>query len=440
MSKLIIRNGRVMDPGSGLDAVRDVAIEDGRIIAIAQNIDATGAGELDASGLIVAPGFIDMHVHLREPGFEYAETIESGSRAAAAGGFTSICCMPNTSPVNDSATVTSYIKERAERHAIVNVFPIGAITKNSAGEELAAIGLMKAAGIVAISDDGRPVMNARVMRRAMETARSFDLPVIDHCEDLHLSAGGDMNEGVASVRLGLRGIPAASEDVMVARDILLAELTGARFHIAHISSRHSVEMVAFAKARGLSVTCESTPHHFALADDGMPPYDSNYKMKPPLRSGCDIDAVTEGIVSGAVDAIATDHAPHAGSEKMQEFEKCPFGILGLETALGITLERLVHTGKITLMRMLELFTTGPDRVLHLNRGRLNIGAIADITIFDTERAWTYDVNHSASKSRNSPFHGSSFRGGPVVTIVNGKVVWSADGVALTDRSLSSASQ
>ncbi len=295
-----------------------------------------------------------MHVHLREPGFEYAETIESGSRAAAAGGFTSICCMPNTSPVNDNATVTSYIIERAERHGVVNVFPIGAITKGSAGEELAAIGSMKEAGIVAISDDGRPVMNARVMRRAMETARSFGLPVIDHCEDLHLSAGGDMHEGMESVRLGLRGIPAASEDVMVARDILLAELTGARFHVAHISSRYSVEMVAFAKSRGLAVTCEATPHHFTLADADMPPYDSNYKMKPPLRSGCDVGAVTQGIVSGTVDAIATDHAPHAGSEKMQEFEKCPFGIIGLETAVGLALERLVHSGKIPLARMVEL--------------------------------------------------------------------------------------
>jgi dihydroorotase len=427
MPKLVIRNGRVMDPASGLNAIRDVVIEDGRIAVVGENVDAAGASEFNASGLIVAPGFIDMHVHLREPGFEHAETIESGSRAAAAGGFTSICCMPNTSPVNDNATVTSYIIERAERHAIVNVFPIGAITKGSAGEELAAMGLMKEAGIVAISDDGRPVMNARVMRRAMETARSFGLPVIDHCEDLHLSAGGDMNEGIESVRLGLRGIPAASEDVMVARDILLAELTGARFHVAHISSRHSVEMVAFAKARGLAVTSEATPHHFALADDAMPPYDSNYKMKPPLRSTCDIAAVTAGVISGAIDAIATDHAPHAGSEKMQEFEKCPFGILGLETAIGVTLDRLVHTGKIPLMRMIEVFTSGPDRVLNLNRGRLAPGAAADITIFDTERAWTYDVNRSASKSRNSPFHGKTFRGGPVATIVNGKIVWSASG-------------
>src|SRR5271157_5897174 len=264
MSKFIIRNGRVMDPASRLDAIRDVAIEDGRIAAISHNIEAAGAREIDATGLIVAPGFIDMHVHLREPGFEHAETIESGSRAAAAGGFTTVCCMPNTSPVNDNATVTSYIVARAARHAIVNVLPIGAITKGSAGEELAAIGSMKEAGIVAISDDGRPVMNARVMRRAMETARSFGLPVIDHCEDLHLSAAGDMHEGVESVRLGLRGIPAASEDVMVARDILLAQLTGVRFHVAHISSRYSIDMVAFAKARGLPVSAEATPHHFAL--------------------------------------------------------------------------------------------------------------------------------------------------------------------------------
>jgi dihydroorotase len=415
----------VIDPASRLDAVRDVLIVDGKIAGVGVNLDLAGAEQFDATGLIVAPGFIDMHVHLREPGFEYAETIESGSRAAAAGGFTSICCMPNTLPVNDNATVTSYIIERAERHAVVNVHPIGAITKNSAGEELAAIASMKQAGAVAISDDGRPVMNARVMRRAMETAHSFGIPVIDHCEDLHLSAGGDMHEGVESVRLGLRGIPAASEDVMVARDILLAELTGARFHVAHISSRHSVEMVAFAKSRGLPVTCEATPHHFALADSEMPPYDSNYKMKPPLRSACDVGAVTQGIISGAVDAIATDHAPHPGSEKMQEFEKCPFGIIGFETAVGLALERLVQPGKIPLAKLVELFTSGPARVLNLDRGRLSVGQPGDITILDTERRWTYDVNKSASKSRNSPFHGKTFQGGPVATIVNGRFVWAA---------------
>ncbi len=426
MRKLWIRNGRVIDPANKLDRIADVLVEGDRIAAVDEKLSVTGAEKFDATGLVVTPGFIDMHVHLREPGFEHAETIETGSRAAAAGGFTTICPMPNTSPVNDNATVTSYIIERAEKHAIVNVRPIGAITKASKGEELAAIGSMQDAGVVAISDDGRPVMNARVMRRAMETARSFGIPVIDHCEDLHLSAGGDMHEGVESVRLGLRGIPAASEDVMVARDILLAELTGARFHVAHISSRRAVEMVAFAKSRGLAVTTEATPHHFALTDADIAPYDSNYKMKPPLRSACDADAVTQGIVSGAIDAIATDHAPHAGSDKMQEFEKCPFGVLGLETAVGLALERLVHSGKISLSRMIELFTTGPAGVLKLERGTLAVGAIADITLIDPERSWTYDVNRSASKSRNSPFHGHAFRGGPVATVVGGRIVWRAD--------------
>src|SRR5581483_5038250 len=287
MPRLLIRGGRVIDPASSHDAMADVLIEDSRIAAVAPRIEPAGAEILDAGGLIVAPGFIDMHVHLREPGIEHAETIETGSRAAAAGGFTSICCMPNTLPVNDNATVTSYIVERARKYAVTNVFPIGAITRDSAGEQLSAIGSMKSAGIVAISDDGKPVMNGRVMRRAMEFARSFDLPVIDHCEDLNLSAGGDMHEGERSVRLGLRGIPGTSEDVMVARDILLAELTGARFHVAHISSRRAIAMVAHAKLHGLKVTCEATPHHFALHDGEMVPYDSNYKMKPPLRSKCD---------------------------------------------------------------------------------------------------------------------------------------------------------
>jgi dihydroorotase len=426
MKELLIRNGRVIDPASGRDGIADVFIRNDLIVAVGDKIDAAGAAVFDATGLVVAPGFIDMHVHLREPGFEYSETIETGCRAAAAGGFTSICCMPNTSPVNDNATVTSYIVDRARQYGIVNVFPIGAITKNSAGEELAAIGSMKAVGAVAISDDGRPVMNARVMRRAMETARSFDMPVINHCEDLHLSAGGDMHEGVESIRLGLRGIPAASEDVMVARDILLAEVTGTQYHVAHISSRHSVEMVDFARRRGLSVTCEVTPHHFALTDADMAPYDSNYKMKPPLRSRCDAAAVIDGIVAGAVDAIATDHAPHPGSEKMQEFEKCPFGIIGLETALGLSLEFLVHTGKIPLARLVALFTTGPARVLKLKRGTLGAGCAADLTIFDPERSWTYDVNKSASKSRNSPFDGRKFRGGPVATMVDGSFVWQAE--------------
>ena len=425
MPALLIKNGRVIDPASGNDAVADVWIEDGLIKGVGPGLSQAGAAVFDASGLIVAPGFIDMHVHLREPGFEHSESIESGARAAAAGGFTSICPMPNTAPVNDSPTVTTYIIEKARRHAVVNVFPIGAITRGSQGEELAAIGSMRQAGAVAISDDGRPVMNAQLMRRAMEFARSFGMPVINHCEDLHLSAGGDMHEGVESVRLGLRGIPGSSEDVMVARDILLAETTGARFHVAHISSRHSVHMVQFAKKHGLAVTCEATPHHFALTDADITSYDSSYKMKPPLRSATDVNAVVEGIVNGAIDAIATDHAPHAGSEKMQEFEKCPFGIIGLETALGIALECLVHSRKISLARLVELFTFNPARILGLQRGTLAPGAAADVTIFSTEQRWTYDVNKSFSKSRNTPFDGASFRGGPVATIVNGELVWRA---------------
>ncbi len=333
--------------------------------------------------------------------------------------------MPNTTPVNDSATVTSYIVQRARELACVNVFPIGAITKGSLGDELAAIGSMREAGIVAISDDGRPVMNARVMRRAMELARALDLTVIDHCEDLNLSAGGDMHEGRESVRLGLGGIPSASEDVMVARDLLLAELTGARFHVAHMSTMRSVEMVAFAKKRGLKVSCEVTPHHFAITDRELATYDSNYKMKPPLRCRHDADAVIEGIVNGTVDAIATDHAPHAGSDKMHEFERCPFGITGLETAVGLSLAELVHTGRITVNRMVELFTTGPANVLKLNRGTLTPGAPADITVFDMHTEWTYDVQQSFSKSRNSPFGGRRFRGGPLTTIVGGEIVWTS---------------
>ncbi len=423
MPRLLIRGGRVIDPASRHDAAAEVLIEDGRIAAVAPRIDPGGAEILDAGGLIVAPGFIDMHVHLREPGIEHAETIETGSRAAAAGGFTSVCCMPNTIPVNDSATVTSFIVERARRSALVNVFPIGAITKDSAGEQLADIGAMKEAGAIAISDDGQPVMNSRVMRRAMEYARSFGLTVIDHCEDLNLSAGGDIHEGAASVRLGLRGIPGCSEDVMVARDILLSQLTGAKLHVAHISTRNSLAMVRHARQLGIPVTCEATPHHFSLSDADIHDYDSNFKMKPPLRNSCDAVAVADAIAAGVVDAIATDHAPHTGSIKMQEFERCPFGITGLETALGLALEKLVHSGRITLAHMVRLFTTGPAGVLGLQRGTLTPGAAADVTIFSADREWTFDANQSQSKSRNTPFHRRRFRGGPVVTIVAGRVVW-----------------
>jgi dihydroorotase len=427
MSRLLIQGGRVIDPAQNLDRVCDIAIEDGIVREIRPDMEDPGAAErFDASGKIVAPGFIDIHVHLREPGFEHAETIETGSRAAAAGGFTSVCCMPNTQPVNDNATVTNYIRAQANRHAIVRVYPIGAITKGSAGEELSAIASMKEAGAVAISDDGRPVMNARVVRRAMEYSRSLDLPLIEHCEDLHLSAGGDMHEGLISTRLGLRGIPRSSEDVMVARDLILAELTGCRYHVAHISSQNSVAMVRYAKSRGLRVTAEATPHHFVLADTDMQPYDSNYKMKPPLRQNQDVRGVLEGLVDGTVDAVATDHAPHAGAEKMQEFERCPFGIIGLETALGLALEQLYRPGHLDLPSLVALFTHKPAAVLSLPGGNLRVGSPGDVTIFSTDHEWTYDVNRSPSKSRNTPFGGRRFQGGPLATFVGGKLVWQSD--------------
>lgn len=432
MKRLLIRNGRVICPASGHDGVADVLIEDGRVTGVGEGLTAEGAEQIDATGLVVAPGFIDIHVHLREPGFEHAETIETGARAAAAGGFTTICCMPNTKPVNDSAMVTGYIVEKARQKAIVNVFPIGAITKGSEGEDMASIGGMVAAGAVAISDDGRPVMNSRVMRRAMENAAALDIPVIDHCEDLNLSAGGDMHECVDSVRLGLRGIPSAAEDVMVARDLILAELTGARYHVAHISTKNAVAMVAYARQRGLKVTSEATQHHIALNTGHMRPYDSNYKMKPPLRCARDVDAVIEGIAGGAIDCLATDHAPHAGDDKMQEFEKCPFGIIGLETAVGVSLEVLVHTAKISLPRLVALYTSEPARVIGWTgeqaRGALKPGYAGDVTIFHPEYPWTYDVAKSESKSRNSPFSGRTFRGGPIYTVVSGQVVWKAEGV------------
>ncbi|MGC4051132.1 MAG: dihydroorotase [Paludibaculum sp.] len=429
--KLLIQNGRVICPETGHDAVADVLIEDGRVAGVGQGLSTSGAEVIDAAGLVVAPGFIDIHVHLREPGFEHAETIETGTQAAAAGGFTTVCCMPNTNPVNDSVTVTKYIVETARRKAAINVFPIGAITKGSNGEELASIGSMVAAGAVAISDDGKPVMNARVIRRAMETARALDIPVIEHCEDLNLSAGGDMHECDDSVRLGLRGIPSASEDVMVARDIILAELTGVRYHVAHISTKNAVAMVAYAKQRGLRVTAEATQHHIALDTGHMKPYDSAYKMKPPLRCTHDVRAVVDGVVNGAIDCLATDHAPHAGDDKMQEFERCPFGIIGLETAVGVSLEVLVHSGLISLPKLISLYTSEPARVIgwkdELARGALKPGYVGDVTVFHPEYPWVYDVKNSLSKSSNTPFSGRTFRGGPILTIVGGKVVWRASG-------------
>lgn len=422
---LLIKNGRIIDPSQSLDARRDLLISDGRVAEISESIDAPDAEILDAAGLIVAPGFIDLHVHFREPGAEYKETIESGARAAAAGGFTSVCCMPNTSPINDNSSVTSFIIERAKAAATVNVFPIGAITRESKGEELAEIGEMKAAGIVAISDDGKPVLDSGIMRRAMEYSIDFDLPVVDHCEDCCGAKNWSMHEGDYSALMGLKGLPGAAEDMHVSRDLLLAEMTGAHIHIAHISTAKSVEMVRQAKNRGVRVTCEVTPHHFTLTDEDVyrSGYDTNFKMAPPLRSRTDLDAVLEGLRDGTIDAIATDHAPHHANEKMLEFDRAPNGITGLETAVSLTLDRLVHRGIISLGRMIELLSVNPARIFKLDRGTLKPGSVADVTIFDPEKEVKIDLDMSRSKSRNSPYNEWELKGSVEFTIVGGGVAW-----------------
>ena len=420
---LVIKNGRVLDPASHTDALKDVLLKDGRIKEIAPpgklSVDS-GVEAFDASGLIVAPGFIDMHVHLREPGQENSETIETGTLAAARGGFTAVCCMPNTRPVNDNASITRFIVDRAKVHGHVRVWPIGAASVGSKGESISDIAAMREAGIVAVSDDGKPIATAKLARQIMDYCRTLELPVIEHAEDVSLAAGASMREGVASTRLGLPGMPAAAESVCVARDVQIAELTGARLHIAHLSAKSSLEQVRFAKQHGLHVTCEVTPHHFTLIDEDVT-YDSRFKMNPPLAAREDREALLQGLADGTVDAIATDHAPHEPAIKDVEFDRAPFGILGFETAVGLALEQLVHAGKIKLMRMVELFTCGPARVLGKER-KLAAGEPADITIFSLDRPWTYRVKESASKSRNSPFDGRTFKGGPVVTIVGGKIV------------------
>ena len=421
---LLIKNGRVLDPASRTDAPRDILLDGERIAEIAPSGKTSLASEaevFDASGLIVAPGFIDMHAHLREPGQENSETIETGTLAAARGGFTAVCCMPNTKPVNDNASITRFIVDRAKVHGHVRVWPIGAASMGSKGEAIAEIGAMREAGIVGVSDDGKPIATAKLARQIMEYCRTLELPVIEHSEDVSLAAGAVMREGIASTRLGLPGMPAAAESVCVARDVQLAELTGARLHIAHLSAKASLDQVRYAKQNGLRVTCEVTPHHFTLIDEDVT-YDSRYKMNPPLAARADREALWQGLADGTVDAIATDHAPHEPALKDVEFDKSPFGILGFETALGLTLEQLVHTGKLSLMRMVELFTTGPARVLGKER-KLAVSEPADITIFSLDKAWTYNVNESASKSRNSPFDGKTFKGGPAATIVAGKIVY-----------------
>jgi dihydroorotase len=422
---LLIRNGRVLNPATKMDAAMDVLLDGERIAEVAEagrlSERAKNVEVLDATGLIVAPGFIDMHVHLREPGQENSETIETGTRSAARGGFTAVCCMPNTKPVNDNASVTRFIVDRAKAGASVRVWPIGAASVGSKGEAIAEIAAMKQAGIVAVSDDGKPIATAKLARQVMDYCKSLDIPVIEHAEDVSLAAGAVMREGVTSTRLGLAGMPAAAEAVCVARDVQLAELTGARLHIAHLSARGSLDQVRWAKSRGLHVSCEVTPHHFTLIDEDVQ-YDSRFKMNPPLAAREDRDALLAGLADGTVDAIATDHAPHEPALKDVEFDRAPFGILGFETAIALSLEQLVHRRRISLMRMVELFTTGPARVLRMER-TLAAGEPADVTIFSTDHAWIYDVKDSPSKSRNSPFDQREFKGAPMATVVAGRIVW-----------------
>jgi dihydroorotase len=429
--RLLIKNGYVIDPGQGTNTGKNLFIEDGRVVGIMSYSDTVpeGAEVMDATGLIVAPGFIDMHVHLREPGEEYKETIASGAAAAVAGGFTTICAMPNTHPINDNAAVTRFVIEQAERAKLADVLPVGAVTKNSEGTELAEMGEMKDAGIVAVSDDGRPVPTSAMMRRAMEYARGFDLPLIDHCEDKSLARGGVMHEGHWSLVLGLRGTPATAEEVDALRDCALAELTRARIHLAHVSTGGALEAVRRAKEKGVHVTCEAAPHHWALTDEAVAggakgiPYDTNTKMNPPLRSRDHVEAILDGLRDGTVDAIASDHAPHHADEKELEFDQAPFGITGLETSVGLAMD-LVKQGVISLERLVELYATNPARILKLNdRGTFQTGARADVTIVDPEMTWTFDVTASKSKSRNTPFHGRAMTGAAVATIVAGRVVF-----------------
>ena len=452
MSSLLITGGRVIDPAHSFDAVADVFLRDGKIVAVgsgaAKSADAN-TERLDARGKIVCPGLIDLHAHLREPGQSAKETIATGTRAAARGGFTTIVCMPNTSPSIDNPAAVALVKEKAEREGVINVFVAGAITKGIAGEELAPIGSLKQAGVVAITDDGHCIQNNELMRRALEYARMFDLPVMDHCQDYALVTDGVMHEGYWSAALGLRGWPAAGEDMIVARNILLAELTGTRIHCQHLSSARSVELLRAAKRRGVPISGEACPHHFVLTDSAIagsekfwaedgkalfpgtptpdpkpqwPAYDTNFKMNPPLRSAADREAVLEGLCDGTIELLCSDHAPHCDYEKEVEFDYAPFGITGFETELPLSLMQLYHAKRLSLPDLITKFTVAPARLLKLDKGTLGVGKDADVTVFDADAEWTYDRMASASKSRNSPFGGWRMKGRVIATVVAGKIV------------------
>ncbi|HEY5044074.1 MAG TPA: dihydroorotase [Verrucomicrobiae bacterium] len=450
MNSLLLTGGCVVDPASHFDSVADVLILGGKISAVGKNLSApAGIEKFDATGKIVSPGLIDLHVHLREPGQTAKETIATGTAAAARGGFTSIVCMPNTSPAIDNAGTVALIHERAKAEGVVSVFVTGAITKGIAGEELAPIGGLKKAGVVAVTDDGHCVQNNELMRRACEYAKMFGLPVMDHCQDYSLVTDGVMHEGYWSTALGLRGWPSAGEEMIVARNILLAELTGAKIHCQHLSAAGSVALIREAKKRGIPVSGEACPHHFTLTDaavagsekfwndDGKilvdlqtdelpiwPSYDANFKMNPPLRSAKDREAILEGLADGTIDILCSDHAPHCDYEKEVEFDYAPFGITGLETELALSLMQLVHTKRLSLADMIAKFTINPARLLNLNKGTLSVGADADVTVFDPEQEWIFNREESASKSKNNPFFGWKLKGRTVATIVAGKLVWS----------------
>jgi len=421
---LLIRNGRVIDPAGSVDAVQDVLIKGDRLERVGANLAVpSDTTILDASGKIVCPGFIDLHVHLREPGQEYKETVATGTRAAAAGGFTAVCAMANTHPVNDNRAVTDYIRAKADTEGVVRVYPIGAVTRELGGAELSEMAELAEAGCVAFSDDGKCVMNAALYRHAMEYTLPFGTPLISHAEDHHLSKGAAMNEGVVSTELGVPGAPAAAEDIMVARDILLAELTGAHVHIAHLSTAGAVRLVRDAKARGVKVTAEVTPHHLLLTEEAVRTFDANTKMSPPLRSKRDTEALLEGLIDGTIDCIATDHAPHAISEKEGEYDRAAFGIVGLETAVGLLMDRLVRPGTLPLATLVARLSRDPARLLNLPGGSLAAGAPADLTLLDPEAQWTVDPSKFVSRSRNTPFGGWTVTGRPWKTIVGGRVAW-----------------